>query len=112
MVSIVGYITVIAITLSCLGMLGMVMYNTETKVKEIGVRKILGASVKDVLLMLSKSFFYLLIVAVLIGSPLSYLLGNLFLEGYAYKVPFSAAILIGGASILALLTALIIGSQT
>jgi putative ABC transport system permease protein len=111
-VSIIGYITLIAITLSCLGMLGMVMYNAETRVKEIGVRKILGASVKDVLTMLSRSFIYMLLLAVMLGTPLSYFLGNIFLEQYAYKVPLSFGIIIGGAGLLALLSVIVIGSQT
>ena len=111
-VSIVGYITLIAITLSCLGMLGMVMYNAETRVKEIGVRKILGASVKDVLLMLSRSFIYMLLLAVMLGTPLSYFLGNVFLDQYAYKVPLSLGIIMGGAGLLALLTVIVVGSHT
>lgn len=112
MISIVGYITVIAITLSCLGMLGMVVYTTETRIKEIGVRKILGAEVKDVLFLLSRSFVAMVIIAVVIGTPISLLLGNFFLESYAYKVPFSLpSILLGIVSVVTV-TASIIGSQT
>ncbi len=111
-VSIIGYITVIAVTLSGLGMLGMVMYATEARVKEVGVRKILGAGVRDVLLLLSGSFFIMVAIAVTIGIPVSILLGNIFLETYAYKVPVSVWTIAAGASGLLIVTALIVGSQT
>ncbi len=111
-ISIIGYITITAVTLSGLGMLGMVMYTTEARVKEVGVRKILGAGVRDVLLLLSNSFLIMVCIGVALGIPVSILLGNMFLETYAYKVPISFWTIAGGAFSLLVVTAFIVGSQT
>ena len=111
-VSIIGFITVIAVTLSALGMLGMVMYTTEARVKEVGVRKILGAGVRDVLLLLSRSFLIMVGIGVAIGIPLSIYIGNMFLETYAYKVPISTWTIGTGVMAIFVVTGLIIASQT
>lgn len=111
-ISFIGYITVIAVTLSGLGMLGMVMYATEARVKEVGVRKILGARVRDVLFLLSTSFLIMVSVGVVMGIPVSIYLGNMFLEMYAYKVPISVWTIGTGVLGIFVVTAFIIGSQT
>jgi len=109
---IVGYITFLAVTLACLGMLGMAMYATQTRTKEIGVRKVMGASVKDVIILLSKSFMVLIAFAVVIGVPVSLFLGNFFLDIYAYKIQITALLVGSGISIIAILGLVIICSQT
>jgi putative ABC transport system permease protein len=109
---IVGYITFLAVTLACLGMLGMAMYATQTRVKEVGVRKVMGASVPDVVILLSKSFLILISVAVVIGTPVSILVGNLFLDLYAYKIQITPMLIMGGVSIIAILGLMVICSQT
>lgn len=109
---IVGYITFLAVTLACLGMLGMAMYATQTRIKEVGVRKVMGASVTDVVVLLSKSFMILIGVAVVIGVPVSMFLGNLFLDLYAYKIQITTLLMGGGISIIAILGLVIICSQT
>jgi ABC-type antimicrobial peptide transport system permease subunit len=85
-VKIIGYISFLAITLASLGMLGMVMYSTQLKIKEVGVRKVLGASVKDLTVLLSRSFVILIAISVLIGVPLGYILGNFFLQNFAFRI--------------------------
>jgi putative ABC transport system permease protein len=109
---IVGYITIVAITLACLGMLGMAMYATQTRVKEVGVRKVMGASVRDILILLSKSFTYLILVAVVIGVPVSYYLGNKFLTIYAYHITITPWLIGSGVLFLVGLGLITIGSQT
>lgn len=109
---IVGYITFLAVTLACLGMLGMAMYATQVRVKEVGVRKVMGASVGDVVVLLSKSFMILIGIAIVIGLPVSILLGDLFLSLYAYKIEMGAMLLGLGVSIIAALGLLIVCSQT
>jgi putative ABC transport system permease protein len=111
-VKIVGYIAFLAVTLACLGMLGMAMYATQTKVKEIGIRKVMGASSWEVVFLLSKAFLILIAIAAFIGTPLGYLMGDLFLDSYAYKSPISFGVLISGVAIMGILGALVIGSQT
>jgi putative ABC transport system permease protein len=109
---IIGYITFLAVTLACLGMLGMAMYATQTRVKEVGVRKVMGASVTNVVILLSRSFMMLILVAVIIGVPMSLLLGSFFLETFAYRIEISPLLVIGGILVIAGLGLLIICSQT
>jgi putative ABC transport system permease protein len=109
---IVGYITFLAVTLACLGMLGMAMYSTQVRVKEVGVRKVMGATILDVVVLLSKSFMILIATAILIGTPISFFLGDLFLSLYAYKIEIGPMLLGLGISIIAVLGLLIVCTQT
>ena len=109
---IMQYVAFLSIVLACLGMLGMVMYNTQLRVKEISVRKVLGASVKEVTVLLSRSFMWLIGIGVSIGIPLSYLLGNLFLQNFAYKISYGTALIFAGVLITCLLGLITICSQT
>jgi putative ABC transport system permease protein len=109
---IVGYITFIAVTLASLGMLGMAMYTTQTRVKEIGVRKVMGASVSDIVYLLSRSFLLMIGLAIFIGVPVSFLLGDLFLSMYAYRIEITPLLLFSGSAIIASLGLLMICSQT
>jgi putative ABC transport system permease protein len=111
-VSVVGYIAFLAISLACLGMLGMAMYASQTRVKEIGVRKVMGASISDITVLLSRSFLWMIGIAVAIGTPLSFFLGGLFLDNYAYKVEITVGLVLFGISIIILLGMITIGSQT
>lgn len=111
-VVIVGYIAFLAVTLACLGMLGMAMYATQIRVKEVGVRKVMGASVTDVVLLLSRSFMMLIGLAVIIGAPISFFLGGLFLDLYAYKIQITPLLIGTGIAIIGGLGLLIICSQT
>jgi ABC-type antimicrobial peptide transport system permease subunit len=109
---IVGYISFLAVVLACLGMLGMAMYATQTRMKEVGVRKVMGAASWDVVYLLSKGFLLLILIGGCIGTPVGYLLGTAFLDNYAYKAPLSIVILFSGFLIMTLLGVLTIGSQT
>jgi putative ABC transport system permease protein len=110
--NVMGYISFLSIVLACLGMLGMVMYNTQLRVKEVGIRKVLGAGVNDVAVLLSRSFMWLIAIGVLIGIPLSYLLGNLFLQNFAYKISYAPLLILAGAVITGLLGLITVFSQT
>ena len=109
---IVAYITFLAVTLACLGMLGMAMYSTQTRVKEVGVRKVMGASASDVVILLSKSFMMLIGLAVVLGVPVSIFLGNLFLDLYAYKIQITPLLIMSGIVMIAGLGLIIISTQT
>ncbi len=109
---IVGYVCFLAVMLACLGMLGMAMYATQTRMKEIGVRKVMGASSQQITLLLSRSFMMLIGIAIAIGTPVGYFLGNSFLDTYAYKITVSAALLSGGILLIVVLGLITIGSQT
>ncbi len=109
---IMQYISFLSVILACLGMLGMVMYNTQLRVKEVSVRKVLGASVKDVTILLTRSFIWLVGFGILIGIPISYLLGNLFLQNFAYRISFGIWLIAAGVLITGLLGLITVCTQT
>jgi putative ABC transport system permease protein len=77
--------SLLAIFIACLGLLGLVTFSTEQRTKEIGVRKVLGASVGDVVTLLSKEFIRLIVIANVIAWPISYLVMSRWLEDFAYR---------------------------
>ncbi len=77
---------VMAIFISCMGLFGLILFSTERRTKEIGIRKVLGASVRGIVFLLSKDFLKLVCVAMLIASPVVYYLMNVWLQGYAYRI--------------------------
>jgi putative ABC transport system permease protein len=87
--SIVGYFTAVAIVISCLGLFGLATFSAEQRIKEIGVRKVLGASVSNIVALLSMDFLKLVVVAVLIASPIAWFVMNKWLQNFAYKISIS-----------------------
>lgn len=110
--NIVGYISFLAVSLACLGMLGMAMYSTQTRLKEIGVRKVMGASTEQITMLLSRSFLILMGIAAIIGTPLGIFLGSQFLNTYAYKIDITPLLILSGIFIVGLLGIITICSQT
>ena len=99
--------TGLAIFISCMGLLGLVMYTTSLRMKEIGVRKVLGASVAQILTILSKEFVQLVLIASLLAIPLAWWAMNKWLADFAYRAPVSwwiFAISIAGMMLIALFT--------
>jgi len=86
---IVSDFTIIAILISCLGLFGLATFSAEQRIKEIGVRKVLGASVTSIVALLSKDFIKLVIVAVVIASPLAWFIMNKWLQSFAYRTSIS-----------------------
>lgn len=76
----------LTIFISCLGLFGLATYMAENRIKEIGVRKVLGASVTGIASMLSKDFIKLVIIALLISVPLAWWLGSVWLKSYPYRI--------------------------
>jgi len=95
----------IAIFISCLGLFGLATYTAQVKVKEIGIRKVLGASVMNITTMLSKDFLLLVIISLVIAGPIAWYAMDKWLQDYAYRVSLSWTI-IPLAGISALLIAL------
>ena len=77
----------LAVLLACMGLYGLVSFSVQAKLKEVGVRKVLGASVKSLLLLLSKQFLWLILLASLIAFPLIYFIGNSWLNNFSYRLP-------------------------
>ncbi|MBV4359506.1 ABC transporter permease [Pinibacter aurantiacus] len=80
---------ILAIFISCLGLLGLASYSTMQRTKEIGVRKVLGASVTNITALLSSDFIKLVLIAIVIASPLAYIGMHKWLEGFAYRTSVS-----------------------
>lgn len=93
--------------ISCLGLYGLSMYMAERRFKEIGIRKVMGASVRQIVRLMSSEFVQLVIIAFVIAVPLSYYTMTKWLEGFAYKtqVDFMLFLFPGiAALVIALLT--------
>ncbi|MEO8403839.1 MAG: ABC transporter permease [Chitinophagaceae bacterium] len=102
-----NYFAFLAIFISCLGLFGLATFTAEQRIKEIGVRKVLGASVPGIISMLSKDFLKLVFIAIIIASPVAWYLMTQWLQDFAYRVDISwwIFILSGIAAVLiALLT--------
>ncbi|MBO9613905.1 MAG: ABC transporter permease [Dyadobacter sp.] len=80
---------ILAIVIACLGLFGLAAFAAEARTKEIGVRKVLGASVQDVVLMLSKDFVKLVLVAIAIGTPIAVYAMNKWLQNFEYRETLS-----------------------
>jgi ABC-type antimicrobial peptide transport system permease subunit len=97
----------IAIFISCLGLYGLISFMAVQRKKEIGIRKVLGAPVKDILVMLSKEFTILIAIAFLIATPVAWYFMNQWLQHYVYRIMIGVwffAATIGGSLIIAWLT--------
>jgi putative ABC transport system permease protein len=82
-------LTLLALLISGLGLIGLTTYNTERRTKEIGIRKVLGASVQNIVTMLSRDFLKLVIIGIAIGIPLAWYTVGKWLEGFAYRIEMS-----------------------
>jgi putative ABC transport system permease protein len=83
---------IITIFISCLGLFGLALFTAQLKTKEVGIRKVLGASVADITVLLTRDFVWLVVIALLIASPVAWFLMNKWLENFAYRIPVSAGI--------------------
>jgi putative ABC transport system permease protein len=104
--TIVGYFTGIGIFLACLGLYSLASYTTEQRTKEIGIRKVIGASRRQIIALLSKQYLLLVIVGFSVAMPVSWYVLNQWLESFAYHVRFSV-LLIGGSGLISMLIALL-----
>ena len=95
--------SVLAIVIACLGLLGLTAFMTEQRKKEIGVRKVLGASVASVVILLSKDFSKLVIIAFVIIVPVAWYAANQWLSDFAYRVEVSPLIFLGSGLIILLI---------
>jgi putative ABC transport system permease protein len=84
---IVRYFTIITIFIACLGLFGLSVFTAEQRTREIGIRKVLGASVTNITLLLSRDFLGLVCIAILIASPLAWYGMTQWLQGFAYRIP-------------------------
>jgi len=86
---IVGVLAGLAIIISCLGLFGLASYSAEKRIKEVGIRKVMGASVQNIVSLLSKHFIKLVLIANLIAWPIAWFTLNKWLQDYAYRIDIS-----------------------
>lgn len=103
MSSIITVFTFLAIAIACLGLLGLASFTAEQRAKEIGIRKVMGSTVSQVVFLLSKGFTRLVIISFLIAAPLAYYGMNNWLQSFAYRIDISLlTVMLGGIAALIL----------
>lgn len=113
MVKVIGFIAFLAICIASLGLFGMVVFTTETKLKEISIRKVLGASEGGLVYLLCEGFLILLLISALIAIPATYLFfDKIVLDNFPYHQPINMLEMLAGVLVVMLLAFLMIGSQT
>ncbi|MEX0746719.1 MAG: FtsX-like permease family protein, partial [Rhodothermales bacterium] len=103
---IVSTAAVLAVMIACLGLLGLASLSVTRRRKEIGIRKVMGATISNIVVLLSRDFAGLVAVAFLISVPVTYLLVQSWLEDFAYRIPVSP-LTFAAAGVLALAGALL-----
>jgi len=104
--------TGLTIGISCLGLLGLVVYTTNTRNKEIGIRKVLGATVGNIVAILSAEFIRLVALACCIAIPLAWWAADRWLRDFAYRTPMSAWVFVVGGALLLLVALITLSFQT
>ena len=106
-----GLFAILAIFISCLGLFGLAAYMAEQRTKEIGIRKVLGASVSQVWLLLSKEFILLVIISCVIASPVAYYYLSNWLIQYSYKITIKPFVFIAAGIAAILITTITVSFQ-
>lgn len=101
----------ISLLVAGLGLYGLVSFLVSQRVKEIGIRKTLGASVPELTLMISKEFIYMVVISFLLSIPIAYYMMEGWLETFAYKIPISIGLFLIVLVVSVILTALTVGSK-
>jgi ABC-type antimicrobial peptide transport system permease subunit len=102
---------VLAIMISCLGLLGLVMFSAEQRTKEIGIRKVLGATVSNIVRLLSQDFLKLVLIAFCIAAPLAGYVMNQWLQNFAYKIELSLWVFIASGATTLLVAMITVSVQ-
>ena len=100
-----------AILISCLGLFGLAAFTAERRIKEIGIRKVLGANASQIVMMLSIDFTKMVLISIVIALPVAYYLMRQWLESFAYNIELSPWIFISAALLSMLIAWLTVGSQ-
>lgn len=85
-------LSIIVVVIACLGLFALVSYSVESRMKEIGVRKVMGASVSSIVSLISKEFLLLVVIAGVVGLPIAWFFMRSWLQEFAYRVPFGISV--------------------
>jgi putative ABC transport system permease protein len=99
----------LAIILACLGLFGLAAFTTVQRTKEIGIRRVLGANVGSITMLVAKNFLTLVGLAIIIATPLAWWVGNKWLQDFAFRIPVQAYVFVGTAIITALIALCTVG---
>jgi putative ABC transport system permease protein len=110
--TIVGILTLLAVTVSFLGLFGLSLYTVNRRTREIGIRKVFGATVFNIVSLLSKDYVKLVIFGCVIGIPIVHQLIKIWLQTYAYQMPLDVSLFLFPVLIIVLLTALTVSIKT
>ena len=112
MSAIITVFTVLAIAIACLGLLGLASFTGEQRAKEIGIRKVMGSTVSQVVLLLSSGFTKLVLISFVIAAPLSYYAMSSWLESFAYRIDINLLTVVAGGIASLIVSWLTIGYQS
>ena len=107
-----GYFAGLAILISCLGLFGLAAFTAQKRQKEIGIRKVIGASTAGIAAMLSKDFLKLIGIALLIAFPVSWWMMNNWLQSYVYRIDIRLSTFLLSGALIFIVTLIAIGVQT
>ncbi|MBX3238587.1 MAG: ABC transporter permease [Chitinophagaceae bacterium] len=107
-----GYFAGLAIIISCLGLFGLAAFTAQKRQKEIGIRKVIGASTTGITALLSKDFLKLIGIALLIAFPVSWWMMSSWLQGYTYRTSISSTVFLVAGALVLVITFIAIGFQT
>lgn len=102
----------LSIFISCLGVFGLSIYMAESRSKELGVRKVLGANVIDIIYWMSKEYIVLISISLTVACPLAWIILNRWLENYSYRVEINSWMFLGVGMLTGLITLFIVGMQS
>lgn len=109
---IINAFTFISILIACLGLIGLSAFTSISRFREIGIRKVLGASVPSILLLISREFIVLTLISFIIGAPIAYYLISSWLEGFAYQIDLAWWMIVSAGIMTLLVTLLTVGLQS
>lgn len=113
MAKIIAFLTLLTVVIASLGLLGMVVFTTETKLKEISIRKSFGADERNLIYLMGKGFLFMLIISAIISLPFTYLIfDKIVLSDVTYRSPIGVLELFSGILVVTVIALVMIGSQT
>jgi ABC-type antimicrobial peptide transport system permease subunit len=105
------YFAGLAVLISCLGLLGLAAFSAERRLKEIGIRKALGASVSGIIYLLTSDFTKMVLIAIVLALPASYFIISYWLESFAFKIPLNVWYFISAGAVALFIAGATVGSQ-
>jgi putative ABC transport system permease protein len=107
-----GALTVLAIIIACLGLFGLAVFTVRTRIKEIGIRKVLGSSAWGIISLLSTDFTKMVLTAIIISLPVSYLIASRWLDDFAFHIELEWWFFVGSGLLALMVAWLTVGLQT